>query len=286
MTMPQDPRQRPGDHDHRLHDVDLVAAYAGDDPGINREAAAALVAACPDCRSEFSLQREVAMWMSEAPVVTLDHDERTLLHDRVGTAIAGGNVVSITERRGRRQPGQILFRIASAAAAVAVVAGLGSVFGNVGGDNDGGDSSQTVAAELAVEAEEGATTAAAAEATTTLALPFGAGGSVERAMLPGGDAEVVEREIEELIAQAVDANAAAGVPEDAQADEMTAIPPCASAVEDRQVLLTAESMLDGEAIIVFVVSADGAAGTSPDSEPGAPEALVFTIADCSVADLG
>jgi hypothetical protein len=284
MTMPQDPRQRPGDHDHRLHDVDLVAAYAGDDPGINREAAAALVAVCPDCRSEFSLQREVAMWMSEAPVVTLDHDERTLLHDRVGIAIAGGNVVSLTERRGRRQPGQILFRIASAAAAVAVVAGLGGVFGSIGGDNDGGDSLQTVAAELSAEAEEGATTAA--EATTTLALPFAAGGSVERAMLPGGDAEVVAREIEELIAQAVDANAAAGVPEDAQADEMTAIPPCASAVEDREVLLTAESMLDGEPIIVFVVSANVAAGTSPDSEPGAPEALVFKIADCSVADLG
>jgi hypothetical protein len=285
MTMPQDPRQRPGDQDHRLHDVDLVAAYAGDDPGIDREAAAALVAACPDCRSEFSLQREVAMWMSGAPVVTLDTDERTLLHDQVGIAIAGSTVVSLTDRRRRRQPGQILFRIASAAAAVAVVAGLGGVFGNVGGDDDGGDSFQTVSAELSASSEEGATTAAA-EATTTIAIPFAAGGSLERAMLPGGDAEVVQREIEELIAQAVDANAAAAGPEDAQADEVSAIPPCASAVEDREILLTAESMLDGEPIIVFVVSADEAAGTSPDSEAEAPEALVFKITDCSVANFG
>lgn len=284
MTMPQDPRQRPGDQDHGLHDVDLVAAYAGDDPGINREVAAALVAACPDCRSEFSLQREVAMWMSGAPVVTLDDDERLVLHDRVGTAIAGSAVVSLTDHRSRSRSGQILFRIASAAAAVAVVAGLGGVLGNVGGDNDGGDSFQTVAAELSADAEEGATTTAAAEATTTLALPFAAGGSLERTMLPGGDAEVVQREIEELIAQAVDADAA-GAPEDAQADEMNAIPPCASAVEDREVLLTAESTLDGEPIIVFVVSADLAAGTSPDPEVEAPEALVFKIADCSVANL-
>jgi hypothetical protein len=226
------------------------------------------------------------MWMSGAPVVTLDDDERTVLHDRVGIAIAGSTVVSLTDRRSRRHPGQILFRIASAAAAVAVVAGLGGVFGNVGGDNDGGDSFQTVAAELSAGAEEGATTTAAAEATTTLALPFAAGGSLERAMLPGGDAEVVQREIEELIAQAVDAVAAAGAPEDAQADEMNAIPPCASSVEDREVLLTAESTLDGEPIIVFVVSADLSAGTSPDPEAEAPEALVFKIADCSVANLG
>ncbi|HUP15391.1 MAG TPA: hypothetical protein VM848_05005 [Acidimicrobiia bacterium] len=285
MTTPQDPRRRPGDQDHRLHDVDLVAAYAGEDPEVDRNAAAALVAACPDCRSEFSLQRDVAMWMSGAPVVTLDDHERAVLHDRVGSGIAGSAVVSLTDRRSRRQPGQILFRIASAAAAVAVVAGLGGVFGNVGGDNDGGDSFQTVSAELSAASEEDATTAAAG-ATTTIAIPFGAGGSLERAMLAGGDAEVVKREIEELIAQAVDANADLGVPEEAQADEMNATPPCASSVEGRQVLLTAESALDGEPIIVFVVSADVAAGTSPDVEAEAPEALVFKIADCSVADLG
>jgi hypothetical protein len=265
MTTPQDPRRRPGDQDHRLHDVDLVAAYAGEDPGVDRDAAAALVAACPDCRSEFSVQRDVAMWMSGAPVVTLDDDERTVLHDRVGSGIAGSNVVSLTDRRSRRQPGQILFRIASAAAAVAVVAGLGGVFGNGGGDNDGGDSFQTVSAELSAASEEDATTAA---------------------MLPGGDADVVKREIEELIAQAVDASAALGVPEDAQADEMNATPSCASSVEGREVLLTAESALDGEPIIVFVVSADVAAGTSAEVEAEAPEALVFKISDCSVVDLG
>jgi len=282
MTMPQDPRQRPEDQEHRLHDVDLVAAYAGDEPGIDREAAAALVEACPDCQSEFSLQRGVAMWMSSAPVVTMDSAERTLLHDQVGVAIAGTTVVSLTDRRSRRQPGQTLFRIAGLAAAVAVVAGLGGVFGNLGRGNDGGDAFQTVSAELAADSEEGTTTAAA-EATTSTLLSFAAG-TAQRTMLPGGDAEVVQREIEELIAQAADANVAAGAPEEAQADAMTAIPPCASSFEGREVLLTAESMLDGEPIIVFVVTSSEAADESSDTAP--PEALVLKIADCSAVELG
>ena len=284
MTTPQDPRRRPGDQDHRLHDVDLVAAYAGEDPGVDRDAAAALVAACPDCRSEFSLQRDVAMWMSGAPIVTLDDDERTVLHDRVESGIAGSAVVSLTDRRSRRQPGQILFRIASAAAAVAVVAGLGGVFGNVGGDNDGGDAFQTVSAELtAAGSEEGATTAAAG-ATTTIDIPFAAGGSLQRAMLPGGDAEVVQSEIEELIAQATDVESA-GVPEDAQADALYADPSCVDLIADRDVLLTAESALDGEAVIIFVVAGnvDADAANSDDTPP---EALVFKISDCTLVDLG
>jgi hypothetical protein len=282
MTMPRNPRLRPGDSDHRLHDVDLVAAYAGEDPGIDRDAAAALVEACSECRSEFALQRDVATWMSAAPAATLSDDERTLLHDRVGSAITQTNVVSLTERRSRRQPGQILFRIASAAAAVAVVAGLGGVFGNVGGDSDGGQAFQTVSAELAAGDEQALATTAAGETTTT-ALNFAAG-AMERTMLAGGDAEVVEREIEELIAQAVD-EAAAGAPEDAQADAINAIPPCAGAVEDREVLLTAESALDGEPIIVFVVAGEQPADGT-DSSAETPEALVFKIADCSAVDLG
>lgn len=282
MTMPQDPRQRPGDHDHRLHDVDLVAAYAGDDLGIDAERAAALVGACPDCQSEFSLQRAVAGWMSRVPEVTMNDLERSRLHDQVGIAIAGSPVVSLTDRHSRRPPGRLLFRIASAAAAVAVVAGLGGVFGNLRGD-DGGDALQTVSAELSADAEESST---AAEATTTMAIPLAAGGSAERAMLPGGNAEVVQKEIEELIARAAEVDAAAGAPAEAQADTMTATPSCLSSVEGREVLLTAESMLDGEPIVVFVVRADMEAGADPDSEVLAPEALVFKIADCSVADLG
>jgi hypothetical protein len=103
-------------------------------------------------------------------------------------------------------------------------------------------------------------------------------------MLPGGNAEIVRKEIEELIAEAANANAPAGAPEEAQADALTTIPPCLNSVEGREVLLTAESKLDGEPIIVFVVtSSEDEDVTSPDT--ASLEALVFKIADCSVTGL-
>ncbi len=156
------------------------------------------------------------------------------------------------------------------------------MFGNLRGD-DGGDALQTVSAEFSAAAEESPTTAA--EATTTIAIPLAAGGSAERALLAGGNAEVVRKEIEELIARAAEVDAA-GAPAEAQADAMIATPSCLSSVEGREVLLTAESMLDGEPIVVFVVSANVEVGSQPDSEVPAPEALVFKVADCSVVDLG
>jgi hypothetical protein len=279
MTMPQEPRPRSGDRDHRLHDVDLVAAYAGDDPGIDRDAAAALVAVCPDCRSEFALQRQVAAWLSTAPTVSLDAEERSGLHDRVNQAIAEPAVVSLAERRSRRQPGQLLFRLGTAAAAVAVIASIGGVFNNVGGD--GGEVGfQTIATELAAESDETTTMAAAA---TTTAANFAAGSS-ERAMLTGGDAAAVAREIEELLARSA-SEESAGAPAETQADAMASAPPCVDEVEDREIILTAESVLDGEPIIVFIVAGEensDAAG----SETEVPEALIFEIADCSPIDLG
>ena len=66
---------------------------------------------------------------------------------------------------------------------------------------------------------------------------------------------------------------------------MASTPHCADEVEDRVILLSAESVLDGEPIIVFVVAGE----EDPDaasSETEVPEALVFTIADCSPIDLG
>ncbi len=49
---------------------------------------------------------------------------------------------------------------------------------------------------------------------------------------------------------------------------------------DREILLTAESQLDGEPIVVFIVSG----GDAPAADE--VEALVFRIADCSSVDLG
>ena len=278
MTLPQDPFRRARDRDHRRHDLDLIASYAGDDPGIDRDSAAALVASCPECRSEFDLQRRVAAWTSAAPLVTMNEAERSLLHDRIDGAINQPNVVSIDRHRSKRQPGQLLLRIGTAAAALAVVAGLGGLFTEIGGDDDGGTAFQTIASELAAGSDE--TTAAAAATTTAASF---AAASAERSVLPGGDADAVREEIEELMARAA-APEEAGVPADAQADAMNGIPPCIDELSGREVLITAESVLDGEPIVVFVVS------TTEESEPAASgadvEALVFRTVDCSTVDLG
>lgn len=277
MSTPKGPSSRPGDRDHRLHDVDLVAAYASDDPGIDRDSASALVAACPECRSEFHLQRQVATWMSAAPTVALGDDERSILHERVNGAIARPNVVSLADRRSRRQPGQILFRIGAAAAALAVIAGLGGVFNQVGGGNGGDAAFQTIASEADNGSEEALVAAAP---TTTTAASFAAT-SAQRALLTGGDAEAVKKEIEELIGQTA-VPEAAGVPTESQADATLAAPPCSEKAEDREVLQIAESSLDGEPIVIFIVTNDADPDAAADADA---EALVFNTADCSVVDL-
>lgn len=169
-------------------------------------------------------------------------------------------------------------RIGTAAAALAVVAGVGGLFNEIGGDNDGGTAFQTIASELAAGSAE---TTAAAAATTTTAASFAAA-STERSVLAGGDADAVRAEIEELMARAA-SQEEAGVPADAQADAMTGIPPCNDELAGREVLITAESVLDGEPIVVFVVS------RTEESEPTASEAdveaLVFRTVDCSAVDL-
>ena len=273
MTMPPDPNGSTGARDHDLHDVDLVAAYALDHDGIDRDAAIQLVASCPECRAEFNNQREVTSWLSTAPAAVLGDDERAALHARTESAIAKPKVVALPDRRHRRQPGQILFRIGAAAAAVAVIAGLGGVFNRIGGDDGGGSVVQTVASELAGSSAE--STAAAGPTTTTAAM-FAAA-SVERTMLAGGDAAAVQREIEELIARASSPQEA-GATADSQADAMMNVVECSDQIGDREILITAESLLEGVPIIVFVVE-------GVDAGEGV-EALVFRMADCSSVDLG
>ena len=290
MSTPNGPPSRTGDGNHRLHDVDLVAAYAltsgleGADPGIDRDRAVALVETCSECRSEFNLQREIATWMSGAPVVVMTDDERSILHARVEQEISRPNVVSLSDRRSRRQPGLILFRLGTAAAALAVIAGIGGVF-NLGGDNDGGAAFQTVASELDQGAELTADAPDSQLAPTTTMAAFAAA-TAERAMLPGGDIAAVNQEIEELKTQATVAAEASGAAEDSEAPASTSSPTtlptqaCSDQVEDRNVVLSAESSLDGDPIVIFLITS-----TEASADP-ALEALVFHTVGCAPVDLG
>ena len=284
MSTPNGLPGRTGDGNHHLHDIDLVAAYAlssdleGDDPGIDRDQAVALVQTCPECAAEFNLQREVATWMSEAPVVVMGDDERSLLHARVSQEVSRPNVVSLSDRRSRRQPGLMLFRLGTAAAALAVIAGIGGVF-NIGGDNDGGTAFQTVASEMDEGAESTPDAPDNQLAPTTTMAAFAAA-AAERAMLPGGDIATVNKEIEDLIIQATVTREASGAAENSQDSALVPPPACSDQVEDRNVVLSAESSLDGEPIVIFLVT------STESSADSALEALVFRIVGCPPVDLG
>ncbi|MGH8928171.1 MAG: hypothetical protein ACRDWH_07450 [Acidimicrobiia bacterium] len=255
------PRPR-GSDDHSRHDLDLVAAYADDDPAVDRAAAAELVGACPECRAEFDLQRAVKAWLGAAPNASLSESESRLIRDRVDRAIAQPTVVSLTPRR-QRTRGHLWLRIGTAAAAVAVVAALGGL-GNLG----------LVGSEPAFRTESGQLAAGNAEPTTAAAettaaasaTMFGAQESQQRT-LSGGDADDVKREVEELLNEAE-------APAADQSDTTMVLPPCWEEIEQREVLLSADSVYNDEPITIFVVQGDQG-----------PQALVYRTTDCSLVDL-
>jgi hypothetical protein len=278
MSMSDPPRPRPQDRDHSGHDLDVVAAFAGDPFDVDHEIAAALIASCAECRNEFDLHRQITIWLAAAPAVSLADDERAQLHDAVGRVTGKPTVVSMAERRRQRQPGhqrqpgQLLFRIGAAAAALAVVAGLGGVFRNLGGD-PAIQAFDTVTSDLAIEAESSAAESSAGAAPTTAATNEILTATEDAARLDGGDSDAVQKEVDELVDEAAQRIAVAPGEEGSAA--IAAAVPCQDQVAEREILVSAESTLDGEPIVVYVVAGDDGI-----------DALVFLSGDCSPVDLG
>jgi hypothetical protein len=249
-----------------------VAAFAGDPFDVDREIAAALIASCAECRNEFDLHRQITTWLAAAPAVSLADNERAQLHEAVGRVTGKPTVVSMAERRRQRQPGQLLFRIGAAAAALAVVAGLGGVFRNLGGDPVI-QAFDTVASDLANEAESSAAESSAGAASTTAATAEILTATEDAARLDGGDSDAVQKEVDELVDEAAQRIAVATGEEGSTA--IAAALPCQDQVAEREILVSAESTLDGEPIVVYVVAGDDGI-----------DALVFLSGDCSPVDLG
>jgi hypothetical protein len=129
------------------HDLDLVADLAeGTDPD---GSARRLVESCADCAAEFSRQVAVRDLLHGLPPVSLTDDERRSLRAAVSQELDRGARVVAFPRRWAA--------IGSVAAGVLVLAGLGSVFGRLGG-GDGADF-DTIASALG--GAQAATTAAA-----------------------------------------------------------------------------------------------------------------------------
>lgn len=246
---------------HDLHDLDLIAAHAS---GETDPRAEALVSICAQCRAEYDLQRQVREWLKLAPVVTMADHERSALQYRVSEQIG---------RSRARAPGALLLRIGAAAAGLAVLAGLSGVLGQLGGGTRQAAFS-TVAGSLSatesmIPADDGDLNDAAgsteAASATTAALAMAA---PQTRSFPGGDEAAVRDEAETLIEEAATAPAAG------TAYDRVAAPPCVEEIEGLTPLLWAESVLDGEPVVIIVVEGEEA-----------PEASVYRLDGCELVDL-
>jgi hypothetical protein len=124
------------------HDFDLIASIA--EGGLNpaeQRAAEARLESCQDCRTDLQLQREALALLRSAPTVSMTDLERASVHrgveQRVGPAV----------RTERLRPGapwfQRLMPVMSAAAALLIVVGVGSVL--VDGSNNADLATETTA---------------------------------------------------------------------------------------------------------------------------------------------
>jgi hypothetical protein len=247
---------------HDQHDLDLIAAYASGEIDPRAED---LVGSCAGCRVEFDLQRQVREWLVSAPMVTMADHERSALHHRVTAQL--GHVLK-NRRAGARRfaPSTLLVRLGAAAAGLAVVLGLSGVMGQLG---FGGATAATttLAATEAVNAQ--VTDEASGLAASTTAAPSADYGLASmRSSLIGGDADAVREEAKAL-AEELNVPTYAG-----QATDRVAAPPCVDQIEGLTPLLWAESLLDGEPIVIIVVEGEDQ-----------PEALVYRLDTCELVDL-
>lgn len=253
-------------HDH--HDLDLIAAHASDE---SDPRAAALISTCMYCHAEYDLQRQVREWLNQAPVVTMADHERSALQHRVSEQLGRLQVAGLSGKRRTRTPSALLLRLGAAAAGLAVVAGLSGVLGQLG---RGGGASLTTAvgnlsaSESMLPADDDDLNDAAGTmegAATTAAFATAA---PESRALPGGDEAAVRIEAEALTEEADTEPTAIA------ADGRVAVPPCAEEIEGLTPLLWAESILDGEPVVIIVIEGEEN-----------PEALVYRIDGCELVDL-
>ena len=132
------------------HDFEVIAAIAEGDLGpAQQQAAEAQLESCQDCRKDLQLQREALVLLRSAPTVNMTDLERASVHRAVAQHVGPA---APTSRLQSKVPWfQRLMPVMTAAAALLVVVGLGSVL--VNSPNDAGSSSETTSAATSDGAE-------------------------------------------------------------------------------------------------------------------------------------
>jgi hypothetical protein len=232
---------------HNSHDLQVLAAHAsGYEP--DRNAAEALVASCEDCRIIYEEQLHMRSLLTGVGSAHLTESEQLQLVTVVAGAMpALARRPDIPETK-LRPVSPVWSRMMAAAAALAVVIGVGAT----------------------IASQDGSRNAATTLAADTAASPeFAAGGAGERATVTtAAGAATLQLEaaggLDELKAEA------AALADDPPSGEGAAVAECAEETEELTIRAIGESTYQGRAVLLMLVE---------DSGEVSPRA--FFIDDCT-----
>ncbi|MGH8923890.1 MAG: hypothetical protein ACRDWA_04495 [Acidimicrobiia bacterium] len=225
---------------HSTHNLELLAAHAsGHEP--DRAAAETLLSTCDECRLVYEEQVQMRSMLARAGYAHLSASEQAQLAAAIGAARPGPARSFEARRAQPKTLNPIWGRVMAAAAAMAVVVGVGATIAS----QQGGDlaATTTVAADTAAApefatggAENGerapATTAASAEATL---YQLEAAGDLDRLK---AEAEALSDETTAQDSAALDAQ-------------------CAEETEDLTVSARGESTYQERAVLLLLAEEDG-----------------------------
>lgn len=224
---------------HSTHDLEVLAAHAsGFEP--DRGAAEALLATCEECRLVYDEQVGMRFVLSQAGAARLNEAEQATLLAALGTALPIASPVtrleSIRHGPANKPLSPVWGRMLAAAAALAVVVGVGALL-----PNRGNQTTTTLAATDAAAPEfaaGGANDEQAAETTAAAATIYGLTASDELSGLKA-EAQALEE---------ADANQARMADLDDQ---------CPSETEGLTIRAIGESTYQERRVILILAESDG-----------------------------
>jgi len=222
---------------HNTHDLEVLAAYAsGYEP--DRTAAEALVSSCEDCRGIYEEQLRMRSLLSHAGTVYLTESEQVQLV----TAIAGampGSVRRLDISKAQPKPlSPVWGRMMAAAAALAVVIGVGAT---IASQNGSGNAATTFAADTAAAPEFAAGGSGNGERST---VTTAAAAATLYQLEAAGDLDQLKAEAEALAA------------DDTSSGEGNAVAECAEETEGLTIRAIGESTYQGRAVLLMLAEDD------------------------------
>ncbi|HJR88267.1 MAG TPA: hypothetical protein VJ930_11500 [Acidimicrobiia bacterium] len=216
---------------HDAHDLELLAAHAsGYEP--DRVAAEALISGCAECRVLFEEQLQLRSLLAGVGSAQLTEREQS----QMATAITAALPVPMRRKTETKPMSPIWGRMMAAAAALAVVVGVGATIASQQGSGNAATTSMAADAAAPEFAAGGATNTERATATTAASATLAQ-------LEAGGDLDELKAEAEAL----ADEGTPAG---DASVS-------CVEETEDLAIEERGESTYQGRQVLLLLVEDDG-----------------------------